>query len=364
MLKDKRRLLKDGIIQQSAFNVPAIRSSMRLGKKFAILILFLVSFQSVRADWTKQNSNTLAWLKDVYFLDERNGWIVGSGGTFLTTEDGGETWTKKKKITEDNLRQVYFTDERIGWLLCERDVYSLGVNAPSYLLKTIDGGANWERVEFADNQRKRITKFFFAKNGAGLAVGEGGAFFALGDDKKSWKRIASSARHLLFDGLFTDEASGAVVGAGGTILFTEDAGLSWNKAAIFGDAAAKLNRVFFVNQKNGWTVGAQGKIFQTVNGGKVWREQKSNVAEDLTDVFFNDTANGWAVGDQGTILRTDTAGNVWTTVKSNARHKLEKIVFVGKKGFAVGFGGTILEYEENTGRKNSPPLSPQLRTRN
>jgi len=337
---------------------------MSLAKKFTILILFLLGSQTVRADWTKQNSNTLAWLKDVYFLNDQSGWIVGSGGTYLITKDGGKTWTKEKKFTEDDLRQIHFTDERTGWLLCERDIYSLGANAPSYLLKTIDGGITWERVEFADSQRKRITKFFFTQTGVGLAVGEGGAFFALADDKKSWKRSASSARYLLFDGIFTDEANGAVVGAGGTILFTENAGLSWNKAAVFGNADAKLNAVFFVNQKNGWTVGAQGKIFQTINGGKVWREQKSNVAEDLTDVFFNNTADGWAVGDQGTILRTNSAGNIWTTVKSNAKHKLEKVFFVGKKGFAVGFGGTIMEYEENAAQKNSSPLSPQLKTRN
>jgi len=337
---------------------------MGSAKKYLILILILIGFQTVRADWTKQNSNTLAWLKDVYFLDGQNGWIVGSGGTYLMTGDGGKTWTKTKKFTEDNIRQIYFTDERTGWLLCERDVYALGANAPSYLLKTIDGGVNWERVEFADSQRKRITKFFFTKSGAGLAIGEGGAFFALADDKKTWKRIPSAARFLLFDGIFTDDSNGAVVGAGGTILFTEDAGLSWNKAAIFGDADAKLNAVFFVNQKNGWTVGTQGKIFQTINGGKIWREQKSNVTEDLTDIFFNSTADGWAVGDKGTILRTNTAGNVWTAVKSNANHKLEKVFFIGRKGFAVGFGGTILEYDENASQKNSAPLSPQLRTRN
>lgn len=337
---------------------------MSLTGKLLILVLFFFSSQTVKADWTKQNSNTLAWLRDVYFLNEQNGWIAGSGGTFLITNDGGKTWTKEKKITEDNIRQVYFADERTGWLLCERDIYSLGADAPSYLLKTTNGGADWERVEFTDSQRKRVTKFFFAKNGIGLAVGEGGAFFAMTGDRKTWKRNAFPARYLLFDGLFTDDSHGAVVGAGGTILITEDAGLTWNNALVFGNAEAKFNSVFFVNQKNGWTVGAQGKIFQTINGGKVWREQKSNVTEDLTDVFFSSTAEGWAVGDKGTILRTDTAGNVWTAVKSNAKHKLEKVFFAGGKGWAVGFGGTILSYDASSKQGNSALPPPQLRTGN
>ncbi|MCY7348742.1 MAG: hypothetical protein LH614_21340 [Pyrinomonadaceae bacterium] len=337
---------------------------MNLAGKIFILLAFFACFQIAKADWVKQNSNTLAWLSDVYFLNEQDGWIVGSGGTYLKTLDGGKNWTKEKNFTADNLRQIYFTDEKTGWLLCERDLYTLGANSPSYLLKTIDGGVNWERVEFADSQRKRVTKFFFTKNGAGLAVGEVGALFALADDKKNWKRTASPARYLLSDGTFTDDLNGAVVGAGGTILFTADAGSSWNKASIFGSEDAKLNAVFFINQKNGWTVGANGKIFQTVNGGKIWREQQSNVAADLTDIFFTNTANGWAVGEQGAILRTETAGNVWTKVKSNTKHKLEKVFFVGKKGFAVGFGGTILFYDENNPPSNAALPPPRLRTRN
>jgi photosystem II stability/assembly factor-like uncharacterized protein len=337
---------------------------MSLAKNYLLLFLLFLCIQPAKADWTKQNSNTFAWLQDVYFTNEQTGWIGGRGGAFLTTTDGGKTWTKRKNFIEDNIRQIYFTDAQTGWLLCERDLFSLGANSPSYLLKTRDAGVSWERIEFPDNQRKRITKFFFAKNGFGLAIGEGGAFFAMQDDGKTWKRIASPVHYLMFDGLFTDDSHGVIVGAGGSILFTEDAGLSWNRASILGNSATKLNSVFFLNQKNGWTVGSQGAIFQTINGGKTWREQKSTVTKNLTDVFFNNSAEGWAVGEEGTILFTATAGNVWTTVNTKAKHKLEKVFLIGKKGFAVGFGGTILSYDENEKKADSPLPPPQLRTRN
>lgn len=339
---------------------------MKSVKIFIILFLFLVSLQTTaRAAWTKQNSNTLAWLYDVYFLGERNGWIAGSGGAFLKTDDGGKTWTKQKNFTSDAIRQVYFTDERNGWLLCERNLYALGANSPSYLLKTDDGGASWQRVEFADSQRKRVTKIFFAKSGAGFAIGENGAFFSMtGDDEKIWQRQPSPVRYLMFDGIFTDDAHGVIVGAGSSIFFTDDGGASWLKASVSGSANTKLNSVFFINQRNGWAVGTEGKVYQTVNGGKVWREQNTNLKKDLTDIFFTNTADGWAVGDEGTILRTATAGNIWTTVNSKDKHRLEKILFVGKKGFAVGFGGTILSYDESGAGVNSAHLSPKFRLRN
>lgn len=337
---------------------------MKTVVKITVLFVVLIFAQSIKADWTKQNVNTLAWLRDVYFLNEQTGWIVGSGGTYLMTRDGGKNWTKEKKVTEDNIRQIYYADEQNGWLLCERDVYALGTNSPSYLLKTTNGGVNWERVEFAGNQRQRVTKVFFTKSGAGLAIGEGGAFYALADDRQTWQRAASPARYLLFDGVFTGNVNGVVVGAGSTILYTENAGSSWNNASIFGEKNVKLNAVFFINQRNGWTVGASGKIFQTMNGGKLWREQKSNVADDLTDIFFTNTANGWAVGADGTILSTETAGNVWTASKSNFKHRLEKVFFAGKRGWAVGFGGTILSYQETVQPPNNSLPPPKLSARN
>jgi photosystem II stability/assembly factor-like uncharacterized protein len=333
-------------------------------KKILILILFFLCFQTAKADWVKQESNSLAWFHDVYFLTENKGWIAGSDGTLLSTVDGGKTWKKAEDFTGDTIREVYFTGENDGWLLCERNIYSLGASAPSYLLKTSDGGAHWEHIEFAGDKRERIAKIFFNEKGAGAAIGESGAYFALADDKKTWKRKPSTVRYLLLDGIFTDDSHGAMVGAGGTILFTEDAGFTWNKAGISGDSNAKLNSVFFINQKTGWAVGTEGKIYQTFNGGKVWREQNSNTVKDLTDVFFRNTAEGWAVGNEGLILHTTTAGNIWTIIEPKVKHRLEKIFFIGKKGWAVGFGGTILSYSEGAAKNNESSIPPKLKTRN
>jgi len=314
---------------------------MNSAKKIFVLIVYFVCFQTVKAGWVKQNSGTLAWLHSVYFVNQNKGWVVGSKGTFLTTENGGKSWGQSKKFTEDNIRDIYFSDEKNGWLLCERNVYNLGSQPPSYLMKTFDGGVSWEKNNFTEG-RERIARIFFAKDGSGFAVGESGAFLALQNDKKTWKKIALPAPYLMLGGKFTDNLHGSVVGGGGTIFFTEDGGLSWNLAKLAGNPKTKLSSIFFVNQKTGYAVGEQGKIYCTNNGGKLWREQTSNVTENLSDVFFVNTEEGFAVGDGGTILYTATAGNVWNVEKTNTKHKLEKVFLIDKKGFAVGFGGTIL----------------------
>jgi photosystem II stability/assembly factor-like uncharacterized protein len=329
----------------------------RLGKIF-IFVSILICFQTANANWTKQNSGTLAWLRTVFFVNEEIGWIGGSNGTLLTTKDGGFSWKQAEKFTSDSIRQVYFTDEKNGWLLCERDIYSLGANSPSYLLKTSDGGTGWEKIEFSNGNRTRIAKIFFSENGLGFAVGESGAIFILQDDGKTWKKQPSPIRYLLLDGGFTDKRNGVMVGAGGNIFFTEDAGISWNQANIFGKPNIKFNSVFFVNKTAGWTTGNEGKIFQSVSGGKNWREQKSGVSVNLNDIFFKDTSEGWAIGDEGTILYTTTGGNIWKKDSLKVRHRLEKISSNGKTLFAVGFGGTILKYDE-TGKINLQ-TKPQL----
>lgn len=331
-------------------------------RKISAVLICLICFQVAMAGWTKQNANTLAWLHDVYFFDENRGLITGSGGTFLETGDGGKTWTKRKNFTTDNILQIYFLDDYTGWLLCERDPYSRGANAVSYLMKTTDGGDTWQKIEFKDAGRTRVTKIFFNRKGKGFAVGESGAFFESGAEG-AWEKSPSPVRYLMLDGTFFDESNGAIVGAGSSVYFTENAGASWSRANVFGQSAAKLNAVFFVDRRNGWTVGAGGKILQTVSGGKTWRAQNSGASADLHDVFFKNTTEGWAIGDGGTLLHTQTGGNVWVTEETNVKHRLEKIVFAGKKGFVVGFGGTVLVYGAVDNR-NQSSVKPVLLKRN
>ena len=270
-----------------------------------------------------------------------SGWIGGSKGTLLTTDDGGRTWRQTKKFTPDNIRDIYFSDAAHGWLLCERNVYSSSSKPPSYLLKTSDGGVSWQPVELTDS-RDRLVRFFFTRDAYGYAMGEGGGLWQMLDDKKSWKRIGLPVRHLILGGVFLDDFNGILVGGGGTVLLTSDGGVEWKPTKLTGDMISRLNSVFFVDRENGWIVGNSGKIFATSNGGNTWRNEASGTNEDLIDVFFLNSKEGFAIGDRGTILKTKTGGATWTSDTSGVNSPLERVFFVGRVGFVVGYGGTIL----------------------
>lgn len=332
--------------------------------KVILAAILLCSFVGARADWHKRNLNTFAYFRDIFFVNQSKGFIVGSDGVIMTSDDGGATWSMRPKFTTDAFLQVYFTDENTGWLLCERNVYNRGKEPTSYLRKTTDGGRNWEKIEFEDAGRERVTKMLFRPDGSARAFGEGGIFYKLQDDRLTWKRYRTAIHFLLLDGAYSDNAVGAIVGAGGTIMFTEDNGLTWDKATLLGDTDTRFNAIYFGGAKEGaWAVGSKGRIFYSNGGARLWRQQPSTVTADLNDVTFTSATDGWAVGESGIIVRTRDGGKSWFDVRSNVTHSLQRVLFNNDRGWAIGFGGTLLYYNDLPAI-TGPNTKPILRTRN
>ncbi len=302
------------------------------------------------ATWTRQSAGTMAWLRAVYFLDQNHGWAAGSGGTLLETVDGGQNWRKLHPLTKDNLRDVYFANEKVGWLVAERDELKLKANDEprTYLLKTEDGGFSWRQVFLrGPDANARLVRAVFADADCGWVFGETGVVFATRDGGAHWVRQPAPTKHLLLGGVFADYAHGWLVGAGATILQTSDGGMNWQSVNVRDGNGARFTAASFVGNRLGWAVGTAGRVFATTDGGRTWFEQRSNVAEDLSDVKFVDAAEGWAVGAQGTLLYTRDGGAHWSAASSGTSHALERVFFIDQNhGWAVGFGGTVLTYSQ------------------
>ncbi|HEX8502518.1 MAG TPA: YCF48-related protein [Pyrinomonadaceae bacterium] len=328
------------------------------------------------AAWEKQRTGTFAWLHAVFFVDERRGWAAGGKGALLSTADGGAMWEVRTPPTEDAVRDLFFHDAETGWLLCERSMFKPmeKEESVSYLLKTADGGRTWARVEVtrgADVDLK-LAGLRFAGRERGWAYGEMGALFATADGGATWARQRVPTRHLLLGASFLDARTGWLSGGGLTVLKTTDGGASWHAGTVFlpasggavppqlpepklnegaeetpREAAARrfsrrLNAVCFVSPARGWAVGANGIILSTGDGGRTWRPQASGVGDDLFDVKFFDESEGWAVGSGGTMLHTTDGGATWKDARRVTAHALERLFTVGRRAWAVGFGGTAV----------------------
>ena len=107
-----------------------------------------------------------------------------------------------------------------------------------------------------------------------------------------------------------------------------------------------LSSIYFVNERTGWTVGKDGVILRTNDGGGRWRRQSSRTSLYLRDVLFLDEKEGWAVGDKGVILHTTDGGESWERENSGVDVTLWSMAFTGSGVAAVGEWNTILLYRD------------------
>ncbi len=329
-----------------------ISCSCTLPLLLTLLLLFASSVAAQSGTWARQQASTMAWLHSVFFLDQNRGWAAGSKGTLLQTLDGGNTWKARRASTEDVVRDIFFIDAKNGWLVCEVNVYQLQKNEDprAYLMRTIDGGDHWERVEIKGFDVDAIlVRAVFTRNGHGFTFGEGGSIYKTDDAGDTWVKLQSPTRRLLLGGIFVDDDRGWIVGAGATIIQTSDGGETWYQSLLPQvEKSVRFNAASFIDNRNGWAVGSAGSVFRTNNGGRTWQRQQSTVDVDLFDVKFLDAREGWAVGAEGTIIHTIDSGEHWTSERSNTPHPLERVFFTGKnRGWAVGFGGTVIAYLRN-----------------
>ena len=73
----------------------------------------------------------LSAYNSIAFGDDRNGWLVGSGGVVLASKDGGNTWRRQALGTERTTSYVFAIDGQTAWI---------AGSYPATLLTTSTGG--------------------------------------------------------------------------------------------------------------------------------------------------------------------------------------------------------------------------------
>jgi photosystem II stability/assembly factor-like uncharacterized protein len=181
--------------------------------------LFL-STENCGKTWEIQDCGVDYNLNDLSFLSDSIGWVVGSlmqppvqVGVILKTVDGGHTWQQQFNTDYDqpinsSLRLPYrfycvsFINESEGWAL---GVLSFDNFGPSFILKTSDGGLNWELVGEPTPQSWRMT--MLSPN----SIWVGGFGFAVSTDGgREWNSVSISG--LVADFVQSDDNTGWLLG--------------------------------------------------------------------------------------------------------------------------------------------------------
>ena len=220
-------------------------------------------------------------LFDVQFIDERNGWAVGTS-RIIRTEDGGETWRQLVRSTAENGylsgNAAHFLDLTHGWL-AGRD---------GTLMRSEDGGSSWTPVELPlqVGEHPTLWDITFSDTLHGWTVGEHGSIFHTQDGGETWTRQENGVPIVRVIPPGEPPRRREVVPE----LETEPDRLS-------------ISAVHFIDSQHGCAVGyyadvAESVVMRTRDGGAKWEVEHVQPGEILRSVFVLDAEHAWAVGDR------------------------------------------------------------------
>lgn len=102
-------------------------------------------------------------------------WLSGSKSTVLKTTNGGLNW--EKLLVSDSLN----LDFRNLWAFDANTAVVISIGSPAYIFKTVDGGKTWTNVYYNNHKNIFINTVAFKDSKNGIAIGDqiDGTFFTL-----------------------------------------------------------------------------------------------------------------------------------------------------------------------------------------
>lgn len=296
--------------------------------------------------WTELQMTDYIAIVGLMFINSQTGFAIGinqNQNSLLITNDSGQNWTDYPIPTYRELNDLFFLDQNLGWVVGDDgDIY-----------KTTDGGLNWQDQSL--NVGLHLYSVFFIDSLNGWAVGEVGLIAHTTDGGDYWSYSYLPNKKDLTSIVFTNSVSGWITGANnnwqGIILASTDGGISWNMQFSTSNVDPMLY-IFALNNQQLWACSNYGKILKSFDGGLHWTVTQTSPRFSLDSIFFIDDLVGYVVGHVGRIFRTSDGGNNWEQVGRAATYADLKAIemvnenigwSVGVSDWAIGINGTILK---------------------
>lgn len=310
--------------------------------KKSILLIFLFSTIIANAQWVSQTSGTVDYLTTVFFPNTNVGYMAADG-YLLKTINGGSNWNISPGSGMYNGTSLYFTSIDTG--------YSCGFGG---VLKTIDGGLTW-----ADNfpyPNIYGTKIHFPTKNIGYAVSSNVSLDSLFTYKTinagaSWALVGYVQMPLASNIFFSDAMTGSMVIEGAGIYKTIDGGATWiPKLTTF--SGQMLIALHFPSNNIGYAIGYDS-VFKTTDMGENWNPISYPFSSVYYSIYFTDIDTGYAAGGDGistgVIMKTVDGGLSWTLSNTNT-YTFQSIHFPNSNtGYACGQSGVIYKYSSGVG---------------
>lgn len=303
-------------------------------KTILLLIASLVCQIAISQNqWTLiyyQNIDT--YYKDVHYLNPQDAWAVGQGGIIVHSNSGGDSWDIQYEKPEYSFAGVHFVDDQTGYVVGWSEV-----------LKTTNGGENWQPQSLPNPMGLDVEEVYFMNQNTGWIAGSYKTIYKTVDGGESWlnKNGPDLDEHFwLNDITFFDEMNGCAVGEKlfmpyqSISLTTNDGGESWKETIITN--CEGLKSVQYVGPDTIWAISEEGKFIRSTNIGEDW-EVIQQIAGHFTDLYFFNSNDAIAISNSHLILTTNDGWATWESAEIGYSNIINKFSFADpQNGIGVG----------------------------
>ena len=227
-------------------------------------------------------------------------------------------WYQQTLPVNDNINDIFFLDSLNGWAVTD---YQGGSADTSYIIRTTNGGNNWE-INYKTFVQFNTIQFVDSAIGYACGIGAGPELFKSTNGGVNWEILNVLTFTWKSDLAFVNQDTGWICSTDpfdGGLFKTTNGGVTWQRQL---NETYKPNLVFFINSDTGWVSStvSNGRLYRTTNGGQNWDFQFSS-AFGIESIFFLNGKKGWMRGappgiGYGVSYTTD-GGFTWINATGN-----------------------------------------------
>lgn len=308
-------------------------------KAIFTILTFLCFCIACPAQWITQSTGNVnaSFFTDVYAITPDVVIVTGDNGTILKTSNGGANWQQKSSGTNQILGKIQFPTANIGYV----------VSAGAQLLKTTNSGDTWFSIDVPG------VSFIYSMSCVSADLiflsckdaGSNSILLKSSDGGNSWEKVVGNdSQQNFFNIQFLNDEIGYASSSSmyhsseNNILKTLDGGKTWTK---IDNSRGPFN---FINENKGFSY--QFGFLKTTDGGNSFEKLGQSSLYLLSKIFPINENTVWGIfedltlcgcGTKGLVRMTYSPENGYKEYVQNINASISSIYFSNEKvGYAVG----------------------------